>query len=397
MFPSILRNVKTISLRQRVRYSSSLSSISETKLSGLVFRSFSDDPFLNLSIEHYIFQNAPRGTRVLFLYVNRPCVIIGRNQNPWLEINLHAYREGKLPHGMDFDFVRRRSGGGAVFHDHGNVNWSVTCDIEDFTRDTSAEMVVRALRRQGIERSRVNERHDIVLDQGKSAQLVDADDTHVTRYTGSEATPFKVSGSAFKIARKRALHHGTALLDSKNLGQISWFLRSPAKGWIEAKGIDSVRSPVTNIGMDGKLFSQIVEAEFRQQHEVSTTDSPVIDVDDSCLSIEGVEKGYGELKSDSWRYLQTPQFWLKINPKAMGEFKLGVKHGVVVDLQWIPSNTSYVALDLSSQELELHRIESWEKLLQNASRLDPQLEAAPIAELAHELDCLLPVPLLQSP
>lgn len=67
---------------------------------------------------------------ILFLYVNRPSVIIGRNQNPWLEVNLPLLNAARgrpetEPPGLGaVDLVRRRSGGGAVFHDEGNVNWS---------------------------------------------------------------------------------------------------------------------------------------------------------------------------------------------------------------------------------------------------------------------------------
>src|ERR1700761_6770012 len=74
------------------RKTSTLTSLSSTAVPAFVFHSTSTDPYFNLSIEHYLFQNCPAGTRVLFFYVNRPCVVIGRNQNPWVEVNLALLR-----------------------------------------------------------------------------------------------------------------------------------------------------------------------------------------------------------------------------------------------------------------------------------------------------------------
>ena len=139
--------------------------------------SHSRDPYINLSIEHYLLQKSAPESVVLFLYVDRPSVIIGRNQNPWLETNLALLKAAQQsknddeshletePLGLGIvDLVRRRSGGGTVFHDEGNVNWTVISPSTSFTRDKHAEMIVRALRTCGVQRSRVNERHDIVLD-----------------------------------------------------------------------------------------------------------------------------------------------------------------------------------------------------------------------------------------
>jgi lipoate-protein ligase A len=168
----------------------------------------------------------------------------------------------------------------------------------EFTRDKHAAMVVRALRSLGVDRARVNERHDVVLDRGKRPSHVDARDTHTTPYTdGSLALPpVKVSGSAYKIARNRALHHGTALVASKNLKVVPQFLRSPAKGYITAKGVKSVSSPIANINIDNRAFEEAVEAEFRQLYNADPESIPVSIVGEECLEIEDIEKGNTELK-----------------------------------------------------------------------------------------------------
>lgn len=267
----------------------------------------SSDPYLNLSIEDHILRKSPPDSTVLFLYVNRPCVVIGRNQNPWTEVNLGILNAGTgakeirdtEPPGIGaVDIVRRRSGGGTVFHDQGNLNWSITCPRSEFTRDKHAEMVVRALRKQGIERARVNERHDIVLDQGHEKRPSDAEDTHRTPYTVDEGIPkpLKVSGSAYKLTRQRALHHATTLLESPNLHMISRYLRSPAKHNIEAKGVESVSSPVSNIGLDLKAYQKRLQEVFAEMYASVGTITIAETVDDEYLNIPDIKKGYEELR-----------------------------------------------------------------------------------------------------
>jgi lipoate-protein ligase A len=275
------------------------------KLQSYVSRS--SDPYLNLSIEDHILRKSPAESTVLFLYVNRPCVVIGRNQNPWTEVNLailnaargaHEAKDSEPPGIGTVDLVRRRSGGGTVFHDEGNLNWSITCPRGNFTRDLHAEMVVRALRRLGVDRARVNERHDIVLDQGHDRHMADPQDTHRTPYTTHQAgpRPLKVSGSAYKLTRQRALHHATTLLSSPNLHIIPHYLRSPAKNLIQAQGVESVSSPVSNIGLDVPTFRERLQEEFASMYADLGAPSIVQTVGEEHLDIPDIKKGYDELQ-----------------------------------------------------------------------------------------------------
>ena len=219
-----------------------------------IYVSRSRDPILNLSIEHFLLQESHPDSTILFLYVNRPCVVIGRNQNPWLEVNLNSVKpdvnDGDRLSPSDVQFVRRRSGGGTVFHDEGNVNYCVICHPNAFTRDKHAEMVTRAIRAFN-DRARVNERHDIVLDQGPELEsaTIDRMDMHRTTYDNFPGVrqPLKVSGSAYKLIRNRALHHGTCLVASPNLKTMSRYLTSPAGPYLKVRGVESVRSPIGNI------------------------------------------------------------------------------------------------------------------------------------------------------
>ena len=244
-----------------------------------VYVSRSHDPFLNLSIEHYLLQKSAPDSVVLFLYTNRPCVVIGRNQNPWLEVNLALLdRPGLLAPAAGDDagvqLVRRRSGGGTVFHDLGNVNYSVLCPPAAFDRNKHAEMVVRALRGLGVPTAHVNARHDIVV--------------------AAAAGTFKISGSAYKLTRLRSLHHGTCLLSTPNLDRIGRFLRSPAEPYIKARGVESVRSPIRNVGLPRAAFEDAVVAEFAAMY--GRVDVEAVGGDAGELQLPEVAKGYAELK-----------------------------------------------------------------------------------------------------
>ena len=304
-----------------------------------IYFSRSNDPFLNLSIEHYLLENSHKDSTVLFLYTNSPCVVIGRNQNPWLEVNLQLLKAKAKSGGSQeqprddagpvVQLVRRRSGGGTVFHDEGNINYSVICPPAAFTRNKHAEMVTRAMRKFNP-RARVNERHDIVLDQGKLRQgeaTADSTETHTTRYLSQSNSPLKVSGSAFKLTRNRSLHHGTCLLASPNLSQISKYLHSPARPYMKAKGVESVRSPVGNVFGDlaqnhVRAFETEVVREFVKMYNLNEDllsllrkQGEGIDVqivDDCCYGyldqgmVTEVHTGIAQIKVSSWRSLCNP-------------------------------------------------------------------------------------------
>ncbi len=259
-----------------------------------IYLSRSRDPLLNLSVEHHLLQTAPADATVLMLYANAPCVVFGRNQNPWIETSL-AHLARRRAARAPIQLVRRRSGGGTVFHDEGNVNFSVICPSGAFDRNKHADMVVRALRRLGRPTTRVNERHDIVIDTPPPA-----------------VGTFKVSGSAYKLTRLRSLHHGTCLLRSPNLGSISSLLRSPAEGFIKARGVDSVRSPVRNLDLDVEAFQDAVVREFEAMYGAPDVRGVVEDA--PAMAVEKIRQGYAEMSSRDWLYGQTPRFVFCTHP-----------------------------------------------------------------------------------
>ncbi|MCJ1389398.1 Biotin/lipoate A/B protein ligase [Xylographa bjoerkii] len=278
--------------------SSFINRVQDTALKYQIYTSKSSNPFLNLSIEHFLLQKSPADSTILFFYIDRPSVVIGRNQNPWLEADLRLLANGsklkawatdgslKNDHAT-IDIVRRRSGGGAVFHDHGNVNYCVICPTPDFTRDKHVEMVVKAIRQENP-RARVNDRHDIVLDQGQpdeNGSQLDSADVHKTKFQTDVQQALKVSGSAYKLTRTRSLHHGTCLLDSPNLTELSQFLKSPARPFLKARGVDSVRSPVGNVYA---TFQS--DASSRFQSRVLESFATLYGLGQDCLA--GFEQAY---------------------------------------------------------------------------------------------------------
>lgn len=175
------------------------------------------DPRINLAIEEYALKNLDINETYFLFYINEPSIIIGRNQNTIEEINTE-YVEEKGIH-----VVRRLSGGGAVYHDLQNLNYSfITKDdgnsFHNFKKFT--EPVIRALKRLGVD-AELSGRNDIVVN-GR-----------------------KISGNAQFATRGRMFSHGTLMFDSE-IDHVVKALRVK-KDKIESKGIKSIRSRVANI------------------------------------------------------------------------------------------------------------------------------------------------------
>lgn len=370
-------------------------------ISKFVIRSRTTDPFLNLAIEDHLLRTSAINVHILFTYINRPCVVIGRNQNPWLEVNLAALRDGASDRGKEDGIlqrevllVRRRSGGGTVFHDEGNLNYSfIVPNDKAFTRDKHAKVVIEAIQsipsettvkgerilppilKEGI---RVNERHDIVMPaRGNSGQTLMEDGQLV-----------KVSGSAYKLTRGRALHHGTLLFSTPNLKSIGSYLRSPARAFIDAKGVESVRSPIGNLRF---THEPLLREALRTEIENRMTDIFNNTYRDGRLHLSSVghsdisnhpaiHAGTTELQSSGWKYLQTPAFTFtshqlpgeSFQPSPLPEFLppstkvlLKAKHGIITESHISLSDNADAAdaeakqIRAVLQGMKLHDITNW--------------------------------------
>lgn len=175
------------------------------------------DPQINLAFEEYVFNQMDQDESYFLLWQNDNAVIVGKHQNTIEEINQEYIREN------DIKVVRRLSGGGAVYHDLGNLNFTFIVNDrgrEQFDFQTFTRPLVEALKTLGVN-AEFNSRNDIAID-GK-----------------------KFSGNSQYAKRGRILHHGTILFNS-NLATIQSALKVK-KDKIESKGIKSVKSRVTNI------------------------------------------------------------------------------------------------------------------------------------------------------
>ena len=124
-----------------------------------VFISQSSDVYTNLALEDWMYKNFDFSKhRVLLLWRNDPAVVIGRHQNPWVEVNVEAAEDAKI------DVARRNSGGGTVYHDKGNLNCTFFTPRDGYDRKSNLETICRALDRQFGIKAEVTPRLDVTLD-----------------------------------------------------------------------------------------------------------------------------------------------------------------------------------------------------------------------------------------
>ncbi|UJF36010.1 lipoate--protein ligase [Paenibacillus hexagrammi] len=226
------------------------------------------DPRINLAIEEYALRNLPADESYLLFYINEPSIIIGKNQNTIEEINPEYVKQQGL------HVVRRLSGGGAVYHDLGNLNFSfITKDdgnsFHNFQKFT--EPVVEALRKMGVEAA-LTGRNDIQVGERK------------------------ISGNAQFATKGRMFSHGTLLFDSEIESVVSALKVKADK--IQSKGIKSIRSRVANISEF--LDTPISIAEFRSKL---------------------LESIFGVNESEVPRYNLTDEDWENINELSMERYQ----------------------------------------------------------------------------
>jgi len=247
-----------------------------------ILLSESNDPHFNLAVEDCIFRSMPADQRVLFLWRNADTVVIGRAQNPWKECNINKIEQDKVT------LVRRQSGGGAVFHDLGNTNFTFMAGKPEYNKDVSTSIVLEGLKKLGIE-GYANGRNDLVVGEGDNMR--------------------KFSGSAYKETKDRGFHHGTLLLNA-DLSRLANYLNPDPKK-LQSKGITSVRSRVTNLDslrddIDHNVVCEAIIQAFSEHFD----ETPVIEYisPEIMPDLPGFVDKFAQQQSWDWNYGKSPQF-----------------------------------------------------------------------------------------
>ena len=179
-----------------------------------VIRTDCTDPYVNLAAEEYLTMNAGEGVMTLYLWQNAHTVVIGKNQNPWRECDVEAIKRDGVY------LARRISGGGAVYHDMGNLNFTFIAKDGLFDIERQTDVILLACRLLGINASKTG-RNDLTV-AGK-----------------------KFSGHAYYSSGGYNYHHGTIMMDVVAEDLSKYLNVSEAK--LKSKGVESVRSRVTNL------------------------------------------------------------------------------------------------------------------------------------------------------
>ena len=262
------------------------------------YRSGSPCPWHNLAVEEYVLDHLPTETIVLYLYQNDNTVVIGKNQNAWKECRHQMLEDegGKL--------ARRVSGGGAVFHDMGNLNFSFIVSREDYDLHRQLSVILSAVQSLGVN-AEFSGRNDIL----------------------SEGAKF--SGNAFCFRKDSAFHHGTILIGA-DMGKLSRYLSvSPDK--IASKGVESVRSRVCNLKernaeIDVEKVADALKICFECEYGKC---EPLVIEDPMAIAALEARNATWE-----WRLGQSPSFDIETGTRfawGSADFAFSLKNGAITE------------------------------------------------------------------
>ncbi len=264
-----------------------------------VIESPGTDPHYNLALERYLLEQVPGEECILYLWQNQNTVVIGRNQNAWRECRTALLRRdgGTL--------ARRLSGGGAVFHDLGNLNFTFLMPTAEYNERRQEEVILAACRSLGID-AEMTGRNDLTV-QGR-----------------------KFSGNAYYHNRGKSYHHGTLLVDADR-EKMGRYLQ-PSKAKLRGKGVDSVRSRVINLkellpSLTVDTLKEAVSASF-----ASVYGRPVRRLVPEDLDQDAVSALYELQKQWEWNYGRDLPFDVSCEERfAWGELRLdfSVEKGLV--------------------------------------------------------------------
>ncbi|NLI89351.1 MAG: lipoate--protein ligase [Epulopiscium sp.] len=242
-----------------------------------VIKSHSHNPYENLALEEYLLENVEDDEVILYLWQNLNTIVIGKNQNPWKECQVSLIENDNIL------IARRLSGGGAVFHDLGNLNFTFIMKEDLYNLEKQLEVIITSLQSLGINASFTG-KNDITVD-GK-----------------------KFSGNAFYFNNGVSYHHGTILVNT-NFNNLEKYLQV-SKEKMNLKGITSTRSRVVNlIDLNPRLTIDIVsQAIVDSFTKLYGGPLEIIHHPPREILVDKIIKN----ESWDWIYGQTPDFDLKL-------------------------------------------------------------------------------------
>lgn len=244
---------------------------------------------------------------VFYLWQNKDTVVVGRNQNPYKECDIAALKN------LGIELVRRVTGGGAVYHDLGNLNYSFICHKEFYSMEKIFSCILEALESLGVP-CRLSGRNDILLD-GR-----------------------KISGSAFYQKKDIVLHHGT-LMVNVDIERMKACL-TPNKAKLNSKGISSVEARVGNVAdIRGNIdIAKVKEALFHISRKYFDVASETVLIDEMFFQ-EMTQK----FSSEEWTYGNYPKDYETVSGKfSWGTVVMGfVIKGTVIERCYIESDSLY--------------------------------------------------------
>lgn len=281
------------------------------------------NPYWNIAVENYLVERDEGANYqgkadcvVLYLWKNRRTVVIGQNQNPFSEVNVDALEAdgGYL--------MRRRTGGGAVYHDDGNLNFSFVAPKALYDQQRQFRVIQHAVESFGLH-TELSGRNDI-LAEGR-----------------------KFSGNAFSKGQKNDLHHGTLLI-SGDMSDLARYLKpKPAK--LQKHGVQSVRSRVVNLAelnpeITPESIAPRLRAAFEGVYGGCAEEVPFEDV----IRRPEVRRLYEEFASDEWKYGKWKTFIAQRSAQfdwGGVELSLTIEDDIIRDVQLASDALDLAALD----------------------------------------------------
>ena len=293
------------------------------------------EPYWNIAVENYLVERdeganyqGSANCPVLYLWRNRRTVVIGQNQNPYSEVNVEALE-------ADGGFLmRRKTGGGAVYHDDGNLNFSFVVPKALYDQQRQFSVIQRAVESFGLH-TELSGRNDI-LAEGR-----------------------KFSGNAFSKGRINDLHHGTLLIKG-DMSDLARYLKpKPAK--LQKHGVQSVRSRVVNLAeLNPEITPESIAPRLREAFEAEyggvASEFPF----ESLMQMPAVRELHDHFASDGWKYGR----WRTFTAQCSAQFDWG---GVELALTVDESRGIITDVQIASDALDLAALDEARRLLTGAS------------------------------